>query len=90
MVTRDKMTPQQKIESTIDDLDMFVRTCNGQEFAGEIDFLSGYLEDTYRKRLITMDDYTNRKASIKERIRQFGENCDCNYKGALLEKIIHR
>ena len=87
MVAKEKMTPQQKIESAIDDMDMFVRTCNGPEFADEIDFLSGYLEDTYRKRVITMDDYTNRKASIKQRIRQFGESCDCNIKGELFEKL---
>ena len=87
MVAKEKMTSQQKIESAIDDMDMFIRTCNAPEFADEIDFLSGYLEDTYRKRVITMDDYTNRKASIKQRIRQFGEGCDCNIKGELFEKL---
>ena len=70
MVAKEKMTPQQKIESTIDDMGMFIRTCNIPEFTDEIDFLYGYLEDTYRKRTITMDDYTNRKASIKQRIRE--------------------
>ena len=87
MVTKEKMTPQQKIESAIDDMDMFVRTCNAPEFADEIDFLSGYLEDTYKKHIITPDEYTNRKSHIKQRIIKFGEDCDCNIKGALFEKL---
>ena len=46
MVAQEKRTPQQKIQSTIDDMDMFVRLCYASKFAQQIDFLSMYLEDS--------------------------------------------
>lgn len=65
-----KRTPQQKIQSTIDDMDMFIRTCNAPKFAQQIDFLSMYLEDSYKKDMIPSDTYLNNKANIKQRIRK--------------------
>lgn len=80
MVAQEKRTPQQKIQSTIDDMDMFIRTCNAPKFAQQIDFLSMYLEDSHKKDIITSDTYLNNKANIKQRIRKFDENCECNIK----------
>lgn len=82
MVAQEKRTPQQKIQSAIDDMDMFVRTCNSSKFAQQVDFLSMYLEDSYKKDIITSNEYLNNKVNIKQRIRKFDENCECNIKGA--------
>lgn len=81
MVAQEKKTPQQKIQSALDDMDMFVRLCYASKFAQQVDFLSMYLEDSHRNETITADIYLNNKANIKQRIRKFDENCECNIKG---------
>lgn len=81
MVAKEKMTPQQKIQTTLDDMDMFARICEGDKFAQQVDFLSMYLEDSYKNDIISSGTYLNNKANIKQRIRKFGENCECNIKG---------
>lgn len=83
MAAQEKRTPQQKIQSTFDDMDMFIRICEGDKFAQQVDFLSMYLEDSYKKDIITSLTYLDNKANIKQRIRKFGENCECNIKGAI-------
>lgn len=80
MAIKEKMSPQQRIKASLEDMDMFVRLCYGDKLANEVDFLSEYLEDRHKKNIITDKEYVDNRASIKDKIRKFGEDCECNIK----------
>jgi hypothetical protein len=62
-----------------------------EELAGDVNFLSDYLEhqrgrniltqDEYTRYKITQDEYTRYKITLSEKIKKTKDNCECNIKG---------